>query len=146
MDVQLMSPRHLKVANWIILAILVLLGWLGRGLDFALGVLAGGVITVVNFHVLAHVLTGTLNRPSGKVQHWEVGGRQGILFLKNIVRLTLMGVILYFLIKYSLVNIWGLVVGLSSVVLTLILVGINEIRKLYLKEAIVGNGTSNSIY
>jgi len=85
-----------------------------------------------------------LNRPSGVVQKWEVSGRQGMLFLKNIMRLTIMAIILYLVIKFSLVNIWGLVVGLSSVVLTLILMGINEIRKLYLKEAIAGNGTSNS--
>ncbi|MBW1985819.1 MAG: ATP synthase subunit I [Deltaproteobacteria bacterium] len=145
MDVQLMSPRHLKVANWIILAALVLLGWLWLGGAFALGILVGGLLAIINFYALAHVLSGTLNRSSGEVQKWEVGGRQGALFLKNIIRLTLMGVIIYFVIKYNLVNIWGLVVGLSIVVLTLILMGINEIRKLYLKEAIAGNGTSNSI-
>ncbi|MDD3580943.1 MAG: ATP synthase subunit I [Desulfobacca sp.] len=140
-----MSPRHLKVATWIMLAALTLIGWLWQGGDFALGILVGGVLTAVNFHVLAHVLTGTLNRPGGEVQKWEVSGRQGMLFLKNIIRLTIMAMILYMVVKYSLVNIWGLVVGLSSVVLTLILLGINEIRKLYLKEAIAGNGTSNSI-
>ena len=37
-----LSPRHLKIANWVVLAILVAGGYLLKGREFALGVLAGG--------------------------------------------------------------------------------------------------------
>lgn len=145
MELQLTSPRHLKVAAWILLAALVLLGWFWGGREFALGVLVGGLLAVINFHMLAHILSGTLHRTLGETQRWERGNRQVLYFLKYVLRVTVLAVILYLLIRYDLVNVLGLVVGLSSVVLTLFVMGINEIRKLYFKEAMVSNGTSDSI-
>lgn len=140
-----MSPRHLKAANWVLLSVLVLLGWLWQGRDFALGVLVGGLLAVVNFHVLAYILNRTLNRSLGQTAKWERGTKQAIFFAKYILRVTVLAAILYFLIRYNLVNVFGLIIGLSTVVITLILAGINEIRKIYHKEVLVGNGTSNPV-
>ena len=49
----IMSPRHLKIANWSVLAVLILAGYLWLGREFALGVLVGGLVVVINFHLLA---------------------------------------------------------------------------------------------
>ena len=57
-----MSPRHLKIANWSVLAVLVLAGYLWLGREFALGVLVGGLVAVINFHLLHQALRGTLGQ------------------------------------------------------------------------------------
>ncbi len=68
----IMSPRHLKIANWSVLAVLVLAGYLWFGREFALGVLVGGLVVVINFHLLHQALRGTLGQlaasPPGRRQ------------------------------------------------------------------------------
>ena len=66
------SPRHLKIANWSVLAVLVLGGFLWLGREFALGVLVGGLVVVINFHLLHQALQGTL----GRIGQAPPGGRQ----------------------------------------------------------------------
>ena len=56
------SPRHLKLTNWSVLAVLVLGVFLWLGREFALGVLVGGLVVVINFHLLHQALRGTLGR------------------------------------------------------------------------------------
>ena len=52
---------------------------------------------------------------------------------------------IYLLVSQGWVNIIGLVVGLSTVVLTLILAAIVEVIKLKNKEANPSHGTSDSV-
>lgn len=58
---ELMTPRHLKITNWVVLTILVAAGYVGDGREFALGVLVGGVVVVINFHLLHRCLKGVLD-------------------------------------------------------------------------------------
>jgi hypothetical protein len=123
----------MKTASWIMLAALTALGWLWFGRDIALGILAGGLVAVLNFHVMAHVLSSTLSRQWGSAAEWQTAGRQAVSFmtLKYVLRFTILAVIIFFLVKNGWVNIFGLVVGLSTVVLTLIVLGILESRKIF---------------
>jgi hypothetical protein len=147
MEIQLMSPRHLKVTNWIVLAGLVALGWLWRGEKFALGILVGGLLTVLNFHAMAYILNAVLNRPPTLHPDTPIfsGPAFVLMVLKYILRFLALTLTLYFLVKNEWVDVFGLLVGLATVVLTLILVGINEFRKIYFKEALAVNGTSDSL-
>lgn len=125
MDV--MSPRHLKIANWVVLALLVLIGYVGWGREFALGVLLGGLVVIINFHLLHRFLKGSVEAARDP----ESKGRAQAFFAgKQILRFLAMVLIMFFLVGRGWVNIFGLVVGLSTVVLTLTLAGINEMRKL----------------
>jgi hypothetical protein len=137
-----MSPRHLKIANWVVLTLLVLMGYAGWGREFALGVLVGGLVVVINFHLLHRFLKGTLEAARDP----ESKGRAQALFAgKQILRFLALVVITYFLVGRGWVDIIGLVVGLSTVVLTLTLAGINEMLKLKNKEANPSHGTSDSV-
>ncbi len=128
-----LTPRTMKITSWIVLAILTLAGWLWLDSEFALGILVGGLLAVLNFHAMAHVLSSTLSRQWADQEEWQTTGRQAVSFmtLKYILRFTSLAVIIFFLVKNGWVNIFGLVVGLSTVVLTLLILGALESRKLF---------------
>lgn len=141
---EILSPRTLKLANWTILALLVTLGYLWQGPQFGLGVLVGGLFTVLNFHWLHHNLKGLLEGvpllPEGQ------GGRVKAFFAaRQFLRFGVALVILFLLLSQEWVNIFGLVVGLSTTALTLMVVAVIEVIKLKKKEANPSHGTSHSI-
>ncbi len=139
----LLTPRHLKIANWVVLSILVAAGYLGGGREFALGVLVGGLLVVVNFHLLHRFLKGTLER--AQIDRENKGQAQAFFAAKQLLRFFGLIVIVYLLVRYGWVNMIGLVVGLSTVVLTLTLLAINEMLKLKNKEANPSHGTSHPL-
>lgn len=140
----LMSPRHLKIANLVVLALLVAAAFLWQGWEFALGVLVGGLVAVINFHLLHRTLKGTLERVGANPE--EVKGQaQAFFAARQLLRFAALVVIIYLLVRHGWVNIFGLLVGLSTVVITLILAGINELLKLKNKEANPSHGTPHSI-
>jgi uncharacterized membrane protein len=133
MDSEYLNPRTMKITCWLVLAVLTLSGWVWLGDDFALGILVGGLLAVLNFHAMAHVLGSTLNRQWADKEEWQTAGRQAVFFmtLKYVLRFTVLAVITFFLVKNGWINISGLVVGLSTVVLTLLVLGILESRKIF---------------
>jgi hypothetical protein len=138
-----LSPRHLKVANWVVLSILVAAGYLLSGREFALGVLAGGLLVVVNFHLLHRFLKGTLEK--AQIDPESKAKAQAFFAAKQMLRFFGLLAIIYLLLRHGWVNVLGLVVGLSTVVITLTLLGINEIIKLKNKEANPSHGTSHPL-
>lgn len=138
------SPRHLKIANWVILALLTAVGWLVGGADFAWGVVAGGLVAVLNFHVLHHVLRGTVERARA-LSVGEAGRAKAFFAFRQIIRFFLLLAIIFYLVGSGRVNIFGLLLGLSTVVLTLMLAAVNETFKLKKKEANPSHGTSHPV-
>lgn len=138
-----LSPRHLKIANWVVLSILVTGGYLLSGREFALGVLTGGLLVVVNFHLLHRFLKGTLEK--ARIDQESKAKAQAFFAAKQLLRFFGLLAIVYLLLRHGWVDVIGLVVGLSTVVLTLTLLGINEIIKLKNKEANPSHGTSHPL-
>jgi diacylglycerol kinase len=140
----IMSPRHLKIANWSVLAVLVLAGCLWRGREFALGVLVGGLVVVINFHLLHQALRGTLGQLAHSPQE-GAGQAKAWFAARQLLRFFALLVIIFLLVRHGWVNIFGLLVGLSTVVLTLMLAALHETIKLKNKEANPSHGTPHSI-
>jgi len=140
----IMSPRHLKIANWSVMAALVLAGYLWRGQEFALGVLVGGLVAVINFHLLHHALRGTLGQIANHPQE-SAGQAKAWFAARQLLRFLALLVIIFLLVSYGWVNIFGLLLGLSTVVLTLMLAALHETIKLKNKEANPSHGTPHSI-
>jgi hypothetical protein len=140
----IMTPRHLKIANWTVLAVLVLAGFCWRGREFALGILVGGLVVVINFHLLHHALRGTLGQMAN---HPQDGSSRAKAFFaaRQLLRFLALLAIIFLLVGQGWVNIFGLMVGLSTVVITLMLAAINETIKLKNKEANPSHGTSHSL-
>jgi hypothetical protein len=123
-DPLLQKIRLMNFAVWISLIGASL--WLGPW-RFTLGVIAGGLVILTNFHLLSRVLKAGLT-PGHLTTPLAV-------IAKYYLRLLGTAVVLFILIAYRLVNPFGLILGLSVVVINLTLVGCNEMRKILFKEA-----------
>lgn len=88
---------------------------------FTLGMVLGGFISIVNFHWLERDLRkvfGRLSERSGSV-----------IMLKYFLRFTVTAVALYFIISGNIIDLIGLVVGLSTVVITMVVTAIAAFSK-----------------
>ena len=126
---ELLTPRRLKIANWLVLGGLVVAGFIWRGREFALGILVGGLVAVINFHLLHQALKGMLEQAAGSPE--EARGQAKAFFAaRQLLRFFALLFVIYLLVGQGWVNVIGLVVGLSTVVVTLILAAVVEVIKL----------------
>jgi len=120
----------LRTLNWLVLLCFSLASYFSMGPFWTTGVLLGGLIAIVNFTVLQHTVRRAFS-PEGVHQ----GARFSIVG-KYYLRLLALGVILYVLIAKEWIDPLGLAVGLSTVVLSIIGLGIGLALRIRTKEAI----------
>ncbi len=116
-------PANLKRRNWIILGFLLLgsvpfLSW-----RFSMGVLIGGVLVNLNFHFLHRTLVKTLMVTKTK---------EGMV-AKYLFRLLITGIVILVVLIKSWVNIFGLLLGLSVVVINLTYLALRGTKGIVLK-------------
>lgn len=114
--------------NWVLFCLVSILGVVFAPLKFALGIISGGLLVTVNFHLLARTLKSALTPP-----HLS---SHGLVVAKYYLRFILSGVVLFLLIKFHLVNPLGLFIGLSVVVASIMLATARELKILICKEAV----------
>jgi chromate transport protein ChrA len=105
--------KRLEFTNWIILGILTLISFFFMPRKFALGMLLGGFISVVNFHWLVRDLRKAFKSLSEK-------SNSDVMF-KYYIRFAVTAIALYFIITGDIVDIIGLLVGLSTVVIAIVI-------------------------
>ncbi len=127
---ELLTPRGLKIANWLVLAVLTVAGFIWRGQEFALGILVGGLVAVINFHLLHQALKGMLERAATGSPEEAKGQAKAFFAARQLLRFFALLLVIYLLVSQGWLNIFGLVVGLSTVVATLILAAVVEVIKL----------------
>lgn len=113
--------RRLEITNWIILAVLVIGSPLFGTFRFSLGILCGGLISVVNFHWLYHNLLSVFTK------HSDRAGKA--ILIRYYIRLAVTASVLYWVISGRLVDVIGLVIGLSVVFMNIILTTILVLSK-----------------
>lgn len=114
--------------NWILLGILGLTGLVFAPFDFTKGIIAGGLIVTINFHMLYRTLKKSLTPPC-LASH-------NVVLVKYYVRFILSGIVIFILISSGFVHPLGLFVGLSIVVASILLATLGEIKKHIFKEAV----------
>lgn len=115
-------------SNWVLLVSVSLLGLLATSPPFARGLIFGGLIVTINFHLLAKTLNKAL-RPQQLTS-------PNVILVKYYIRFIISGVIIFFLIRQQVVNPIGLFIGLSVVVASITLATMVELKKLIFKEAV----------
>jgi hypothetical protein len=128
MDIQQRLLKFVTWSNWILLAATGILSLIVSPPDFARGIIFGGLIVTVNFHLLARTLKKALTPP-------HLASPNAIL-AKYYIRFILSGIIIFVLIAGHIVNPIGLVLGLSVVVASIMLATMCELKKLIFKEAV----------
>lgn len=118
--------RRLEITNWILLAALLMGSLLVYSSRFSLGILCGGLISVINFHWLYRNLLSVFDKSLSRVK--------AALLVRFYVRLVVTAVILFLVISGDHVDVIGLVVGLSTVVVNIILTTILTLSRKCIEE------------
>ena len=106
--------KRIEIANWFFLAVLFIPSLILAPLKFALGVLLGGFICIINFHWLGRSLTSAF-------QNLDISDNiKTPVMVRYYIRLAVTGIILYLLITGGAIEVIGLIVGLSVVVINII--------------------------
>jgi len=113
--------KRLESTNWIILVALVGSSLFLYTTRFSLGILCGGLISVVNFHWLYRNLMSVFTRHPDRAKK--------AILIHYYIRLAATAFLLFWFISGNLVDIFGLVIGLSVVPLNIILTTILVLSK-----------------
>ena len=111
----------IELHNWIILGAVTALGFIFFPLNFTLGILAGGVISIANFYGLTRSLRKAFSNVSGRIK--------GFLMMRYYMRFILTGIVIYFLLTRTEISVFGLLIGLSLVVINIIGSTLYELSK-----------------
>ena len=120
--------KFVTITNWILFSIVSIAGFLITTPNFAKGIIFGGLIVTINFHMLYRTLKKAF-RPPHLASH-------NVILAKYYLRFIVSGFIIFVLISNHYVNPIGLFIGLSVVVASIMLATICEVKKLFFEEAI----------
>jgi hypothetical protein len=113
----------LKKRGWIIYLILASAGCIFMSRSFALGIILGGIIIIINFSFLqSTIIKAFQNNPVIKT-------KKSRLILKSFLRLFLLGAIICGIIKFRFADPIGLAIGLSIIFFTIVSLGISNAWK-----------------
>ena len=115
--------------NWLLLAGMTAVGFLVASFSFGAALFTGGVIANTSFMLLKKDITKVLSGP--------LQAAKGRFLLKYYIRLTCLALLLFCLVRYGSVHLVGLLLGLSTVVISIGIMGAGAARKVALtvKEA-----------
>ena len=128
MDIQQRILSFVTRTNWILFSGASIVGLITAPPEFARGIIFGGLLVTLNFHLLAKTLKKALTPP-------HLASPNAIL-AKYYIRFIASGFIIFVLIAGHFVNPVGLVLGLSVVVASIILATLREVKNLIFKEAV----------
>ncbi len=123
------SLQKMGRLNWLLLLVMTATGTFVVSPHFAKGVLIGGLIANISFILLRKDITRVLNGP--------LNAAKGRFLIKYYIRLTVLALILFFLVRYRSIHLVGMLVGLSTVVISIGITVAGAARKVALtaKEA-----------
>ena len=118
----IISLQKMQVVSWIYLVVVSAGAWVFHSWSFAWPVLAGGIISILSFMVTRKDVISFFDSlepgkdgedSKAKVKKSKLG-----YLLKFWFRIAVIGVVLLLLIKVGKANVFGLILGLSTVVFT----------------------------
>jgi len=126
-EIQQRLLKFVTRTNWILLSAMSIFGLVLLPLDFTKGIVFGGLIVTINFHLLYLTLKKAFRPPSLSSHR--------VVLAKYYIRFFVSGVIIFALISGHYVDPLGLFIGLSVVVASIMLATMCELTKHIFKEA-----------
>jgi hypothetical protein len=121
--------KKIELFNWVLLALLTSSSFVFSSREFAFGVLVGGILAIANFYLMKRSLFRALDpQRRGKTRFFYL--------LKYYLRFAALGLIIALLLIKGWVSPFGMLLGLSIIVLGIALVGIDEARKFFFKGVV----------
>lgn len=128
MGIQFRILRFVTRSSWILLLVASIGAGVVAKFDVAAGVLAGGLIVTINFHLMYRSLRKNLT-PS----HLSTAKS---VFAKHYLRFVFSIIVIYILISKNYVDPGGMLIGLSVVVISILMASLFELRKILSEEAL----------
>jgi hypothetical protein len=119
--------------NWLLLVVGGLVAVMTTSMSFYLGVMAGGLIVAVNFHLLKRTVTQMICPDQVSQKGRSLMGQ---VLVKYFIRFAVSGIVIFLLISNHMVHPLGLLAGLSLVVASVFLVTLFAVTRLIFKEAV----------
>ncbi len=121
--------KRIEQFNWVLLALLATGSFVFFSRKFSLGVLVGGILAIANFYLMKRSLLRALD-PQRK------GKTRFAYLLKYYLRFAALGLMIALLLIKGWVSPFGMLLGLSIIVLGIALVGVEQARKLFFKGVV----------
>ncbi len=146
-DIQQRMVGFVVKSNWFLFIIITILGFINTPFKFALGILFGGVLVTVNFHLLRHTLYKTFDSSKfdtspqtneNREDAYPINRRSILssVIVKYYIRFVISGIVIFTLINKNIVEPMGLIIGLSVVVASIMAATALELTRLIFKEAV----------
>jgi hypothetical protein len=134
-----MSLQKMQMLSWVYLVVLTIGSWLGfqffkpeDSWSFACAVFIGGIISIVSFIVSHKDVIGFIDSltpaQNGESDKKSIKKNKLGFLLKFWLRIFVIGIVLVLLIKSVKINIFGLILGLSTVVFTVTFTALSVAR------------------
>ena len=129
MNIQFRILKFVTRSNWILLLVASAVAGIIAKFDVTAGILAGGLIATINFHLMYRSLRKSLIPPPFLSSAKSV-------FAKHYLRFVFSIIVIYILISKNYVDPGGLLIGLSVVVVSIVMAALLELKKILFEEAI----------
>jgi len=126
-EIQQRLLKFVTHSNWILFFVASITGLVLLPPEFARGIIFGGLIVTINFHLLYRTLKKAFRPPSLSSHR--------VVLAKYYIRFLISGLIIFILISGHYVDPLGLFIGLSVVVASIMLATMCELTKHIFKEA-----------
>lgn len=111
----------IEVHNWTLLGVASAISYFFLPWNFTLGLVAGGVISIANFYGLSLSLRKAFANVSGRTK--------AFLMFRYYMRFILTGIVIFILLTRTDISVFGLLLGLSLVVINIVGSTIYELSK-----------------
>lgn len=132
-----LSLQKMQAVSWTLLAVMTLGSVVLVSSWFAWSVFAGGLISIGSFWIsnkdVMRLIDSISTLPGPEERKAKAQQGQKGYLLKFWLRIVLIGVVLLLLIKSKAVNIFGLILGLSTVVLAVIFISLDMVRHYFFR-------------
>jgi len=119
--------QRIMLFNMLLLFALTVSGWLFYNWFFARSILFGGLLTTASFWLLKTDIQSLMRRLSNMEQGQQVrtGMEKARFFLKFYARLSVFALVLLVLIAKIPINMIGLLLGLSTTMVSVVIIGLS---------------------
>jgi len=127
----------MQLVSWGLLAVMTIAAIFAFSWQFAGAVLIGGIISILSFWVshndIIRLVSAISSQPSLEDRQALAQQEQKGYLLKFWIRIVIIGIVLFLVIKSGKVNIFGLVLGLSTVVLAITFTALDAVRHYFFR-------------
>jgi len=125
--------RYVQQFNAFVLLVLVAAGWYFFSWQMARSILIGGAIATGSFFMLQRDIKQFMAAFEGVDLHWQAVKRIEKIkfFVRFYGRLTVLGLLIFVIITKIDLNILGLLVGLSTIMLSVIIVVLAKAKTIF---------------